>query len=112
MEAGGAGTGSRRALEEMEAAEDSHAEGSLNTNANTIERELQQTTLQAFINSYEVGTRFNDTPPMGITGPTTHQPQIAHSAGAVGGGPGIVFGGGSQPGSPGIAGGILPGLGT
>ena len=111
FEAGGAGVGSRRALEETEAAKDIPVKDTKSINNGTTERELQQTTLLAFINSYEVGTRFNDTPPMGITGPTVHQPQIAHSP-AVGGGPGVVFGGGAQPGAPGIAGGNLAGLGT
>jgi len=115
FEAGGAGIGSRRALGETEAAKDIPVKDTKSINNGTTERELQQTTLQAFINSYEVGTRFNDTTPTGVTGPVTrqpqNQPQIAHSPG-VGGGPGVVFGGGAQPGAPGIAGEILPGLGT
>jgi len=86
------------------------------TSANTsttMTRELQLTSVQSFINSYEVGNRFNDTPPVGVTGPVPEgrNPQIAHSP-ASGGGPGIVFGGNSQPGAPGIAGGGISGLGT
>jgi len=100
-----------QALEEVGAAVDLQPDSSMDTTANATERELQQTSVQAFINTYQSGNRFNDTGPTGITGPTAHQPQIAHSP-VVGGGPGVVFGGGAQPGAPGIAGEILPGLGT
>lgn len=81
--------------------------------ANTVitERELQQTNVQSFLDSHETGTSFNDSTPTGITGPVTRaQPQIAESPN-FGGGPGIVFGGGAQPGAPGIAGSSLPILG-
>jgi len=100
-----------QALEEVGAAVDLQPDSSMDTTANATERELQQTSIQSFINSYQSGNRFNDTGPTGITGPTTRQPQIAHSP-VVGGGPGVVFGGGAQPGAPGIAGGNLAGLGT
>lgn len=95
----------------MESAEYAQDDTTMHAKPAGIERELQQTTLQAFINSYEIGNRFNDTGPTGITGPITRQPQIANTPGS-GGGTGIIFGGGSQAGAPGIAGGTLPLLGT
>jgi len=87
----------------------------MDTNVTTTGRGLQQTSIQSFIDSYQSGTRFNDTTPTGVTGPVTrqpqNQPQIATSPN-VGGGPGVVFGGGAQPGAPGIAGTTPLTLGT
>jgi len=87
----------------------------MDTNVTTTGRGLQQTNIQSFIDSYQSGTRFNDTTPTGVTGPVTrhpqNQPQIATSPN-VGGGPGVVFGGGAQPGAPGIAGTTPLTLGT
>ena len=103
-------------LEEVGAAVDLQPDSSMDTTANATERELQQTSVQAFINSYQgPGGRFNDTGPTGITGaiPGGHtQPQVAHSPVVTGGSGGVVFGGGAQAGAPGIAGGTFPTLGT
>ena len=87
----------------------------MDTDVTTTGRGLQQTNIQSFIDSYQNGSTGNDTTPTGVTGPVTHQPQnqpqVATSPN-VGGGPGVVFGGGAQPGAPGIAGTTPLTLGT
>ena len=101
-------------LGELRAADDTRPNDLIGTNAGTAERELQQTSVQAFINSYQSGTRFNDTGPQGISGPVPggqSLPQVAHSPVVSGGPGGIVFGGGAQAGAPGIEGGTFPTLG-
>jgi hypothetical protein len=98
---------------ELGAAEDLQSGSSIDATANVTERKLQQTSVQAFINSYEgAGGRFTDAPPMGISGPTTHLPQVAHAPVESGGAGGVVYGGGAGAGTPGIAGGTMPLLGT
>lgn len=78
---------------------------------NTTSRELQQTSVQSFTSTYQTPTgRFNDTTSTGVSG-IGQQPQITTNP--EGAGSNIVFGGGSQVGSPGIAGGgTIPTLGT
>lgn len=93
-----------------EPAEDHQPDGTMDATTDAIVRELQQTSVQAFINNYQSGTRFEDPGATGITGPTTHLPQVAHSP-VTGGTGGVVFGGGAQSGTPGIAGGTFPTLG-
>jgi hypothetical protein len=69
----------------------------MDAGATSTERGMQQTNIQSFIE-----TNFNDTTLTGVTGSGTHQlqnqAQIATSPN-VGGGPGVVFGGGTQPGA-------------
>lgn len=104
-----------QALEELGAAADNQPDSSVDATANATERELQQTSVQAFINSYGSGGRFNDTTQTGITGrvPGGHiLPQVAHAPVETGGSGGVVFGGGAGAGTPGIAGGTMPILGT
>ena len=113
LEAAGAGVGFRRGLEETDVAEDIQVEDIMSVDDGATERALQQTILQAFIYSYETtNERFNDTGPTGITGPTTHLPQVAHAPVESGGAGGVVYGGGAGAGTPGIAGGTMPLLGT
>lgn len=107
LKGGPSGVGFRRALEEIEAAENIQVEDAISLSTGT-ERERQQTSVQAFINSYASGTGFNDTTQTGITGPTTRLPQVASAPVESGGAGGVVFGGGAGAGAPGIAGGTLP----
>lgn len=72
----------------------------------------QLTSLQSFINTYQQGTRFNDTSLTGITGPLPpgYGPSIGQGqAGALG--PGVVATGGAGTGTQAIAGGgAIPGI--
>lgn len=82
----------------------------MDAGATSTERGMQQTNIQSFIE-----TNFNDTTPTGVTGSVTHQLQIQAQIATspnVSGGPGVVFGGGAQPGAPGIASTALHTIGT
>lgn len=91
----------------------------LSTNTNTTTEpepepdNKQQTSVQSFINSYESGSRFNDTTLTGITGPIpgSHPvAQVQHNP-MPGTGAGVISSGGAATGTTGIAGGVTPGLG-
>lgn len=102
----------RGTLDQQLASDDFKNTGNLmDADAPTTGRGLQQTNIQSFIDSLS----FNDTTPTDVSGSVTHQPQdqpqIATSPN-VGGGPGVVFGGGAQPGASGIAGSTPLPLGT
>jgi len=94
-----------------ELAHEHESDGTTDATADAIVRELQQTSVQAYMNDNQSGTRLEGLGTTGITGPTTHLPQIAHSP-VTGGTGGVLFGGGAQSGTPGVAGGTFPNPGT